>query len=190
MAEAHPEHVTRVLRDAAAGDRDAAAKLLPLVYDELRALARSHLSRTPPGNTLQPTALVHEAYLRLLAGGDPTWDDRRHFFTAAARAMRNILVDQARRKSAVKHGGDRQRVPLDAEDLPIAAPADDLLALEAALSQLEQADPRKAHIVMLRYFAGLTAEQTAEALDLSVPTIDREWRFARSFLHARLADPQ
>jgi RNA polymerase sigma factor (TIGR02999 family) len=152
-----------------------------------------HLSRAPAGNTLQPTALVHEAYLRLLGSDDRGWTSRRHFFGAAANAMRNILVDQARRKAAVKHGGDRQRLPIDDvevavsdTDLPIQTAPADLLALDHALKQLEQASARQGEIVMLRFFAGLSAEQTARALDLSLSTVDREWRFIRAFLHTRI----
>ncbi|MGE0479780.1 MAG: sigma-70 family RNA polymerase sigma factor [Phycisphaerae bacterium] len=190
MGAANAEHVTRILRSAADGDERAAAELLPLVYDELRSLARAQLARLPRGNTLQPTVLVHEAYLRLVGALDPGWNGRGHFFGAAAQAMRQVLVDQARRKFAEKRGGGRQRVPLDDADLPIAPPTEDLLALDEALTELEQADPRKARVVMLRYFAGLTAEETAEALGLSVPTVDREWRFARLLLHARLSPPE
>jgi RNA polymerase sigma factor (TIGR02999 family) len=185
--------ITRLLATAAAGDSRAAADLLPMVYDELRVLARHHLARAAPGNTLQPTALVHEAYMRLVGSGDPQeaggWEGRRHFFGAAANAMRNILVDQARRKAAAKHGGGRIRVEGgegDIADLPIAPPAEDLLALEEALSELERADPRQGEIVSLRFFAGLTAEQTAKAMGISLSTVEREWRFARSFLHARV----
>lgn len=179
-------HVTMLLGQAAQGDAQAAARLLPLVYDELRGLAKFHLSRTPAGNTLQPTALVHEAYLKLVGGGDPGWDGRRHFFGAAGNAMRNILVDQARRKGAVKHGGGKKREDVHEVDLPIAMPVTDMLALDEALAELEKADPRQAEIVTLRFFAGLTAEQTAEAMGVSVSTLDREWRFIRSFLHTRL----
>jgi RNA polymerase sigma factor (TIGR02999 family) len=194
MSTASSGHVTRLLDEASQGSNQAAAALLPLVYDELRTLARVHLSRAPVGNTLQPTALVHEAYLRLLGSDERGWSSRRHFFGAAANAMRNILVDQARRKSAVKHGGDRQRVDLDGldatargdTDLPIATPPEELLALDQALSQLEKASPRQGEIVMLRFFAGLSAEQTARALDVSLSTIDREWRFIRAFLHSRV----
>jgi RNA polymerase sigma factor (TIGR02999 family) len=182
-------HVTRLLAEAARGDAAAAEQLLALVYEELRSLARMHLARTPPGNTLQPTALVHEAYLRLVGpgpGAGADWQGRRHFFGAAANAMRNILVDQARRKAAVKHGGDRRRVDADDAELPVAPSADDLLALDEALGELRRADERQAEIVMLRFFAGLTAEQTAEALGISPSTLAREWRFIRSFLHTRV----
>jgi RNA polymerase sigma factor (TIGR02999 family) len=170
------------------GDRQAAADLLPLVYDELRRLAKSRLARTPPGQTLQATALVHEAYLKLVGSQDPGWEGRAHFFGAAARAMREILVAQARRMAAVKRGGDRQR--LDAAEVTpeIAPPSADLLALDEALRRLEQEDPRKGEIVMLRYFAGLSREETASALGVTVRTIDREWRYIVARLHMELAD--
>lgn len=187
--------VTLLLETAAKGGdalAQASAALLPLVYDELRALARQHLSRTPAGNTLQPTALVHEAFIKLLGSSADSagWTSRRHFFGAAANAMRNILVDQARRKSSVKHGGDRDRLSLEeaqpVTDLPITTPPARLLALDQALAELERANPRQGEIVMLRFFAGLTAEQTAQALGVSQSTIDREWRFIRAFLHTRV----
>lgn len=179
-------NVTRLLREAAAGDSSAAGELLPLVYEELRGMARRQLARGPAGNTLQPTALVHEAYLSLVKGGDPGWNGRGHFFGAAAKAMRHILIDQARRKQAVKHGAGLVRTDLDHADLPVALNVPDMLALDEALKELEAADERQARVVMLRFFAGLTAEETAEAMGVSLATINRDWRFARSFLHARL----
>ncbi|RJP41954.1 MAG: sigma-70 family RNA polymerase sigma factor [Phycisphaerales bacterium] len=178
--------LTRVLERASAGDRQAAAELFPLVYDELRKLARSRMANQPPGATLQPTALVHEAYLKLVGGGDPGWDSRAHFFGAAAQAMRHILVDQARRKASLKRGGDRKRVDGDAIELTIEPIGEDILALDEALTELEQQDERKTRIVMLHYFGGLTFEETAAALGISVPTVQREWRFTRSWLFARL----
>ncbi|MBL8746408.1 MAG: sigma-70 family RNA polymerase sigma factor [Phycisphaerae bacterium] len=182
MAE-NVSNVTLVLQAAAAGDRQAANDLLPLVYDELRALARARLAKAPPGNTLQATALVHEAYLKVVGESDPQWEGRGHFFGAAARAMRNILVDQARRKASVKHGGEARR----ANETPEIVAADDvkpeqMISLDASLSRLEAEDPRKAQVVMLRVFCGLTNEQTAGALGVSVPTVERDWRFARSWL--------
>jgi RNA polymerase sigma factor (TIGR02999 family) len=179
-------HITQLLGQAAAGDGAATAQLLPLVYEELRLIARQHLGRTPPGNTLQPTALVHEAYMRLVGSEGLGWENRRHFFGAAANVMRNILVDQARRKGAVKRGGGMGRKPLEEVELPIATPADDLLALDEALKELEKADPHQGEIVMLRYFAGLTVQETGAALGLSASTVEREWRFIRAFLHARV----
>lgn len=182
--------VTQMLRAAGAGDARAAAELLPLVYSELHKLAQARMAKTPPGNTLQPTALVHEAYLRLIGREDPGWSNRGHFFAAAAQAMRQILVEQARRKASVKHGGGRKRVDLELAEPFVEPPAEDLVALDEALKRLEQADPRKGKIVMLRYFAGLTNEETAAALDVSVPTIEREWRFIRTFLYTLLSDPE
>ncbi len=180
--------VTLALRAAAGGDREAAAKLLPLVYDELRKLARARMARLKPGQTLQPTALVHEAYMRVIGSADPGWDGRGHFFASAAGAMRNILVDQARRKAAAKHGGDRARHELDVFDLAIQPPAEDVLALDDALKRLEADDPRKGQIVNLRYFAGLTVPETAAALGVSVGTVEREWRYIKVWLHTQLVD--
>lgn len=187
MNEAPQKTVTKLLQTLAQGNKQAASELLPLVYDELRKLARSRLSKTPPGNTLQPTALVHEAYLKLVGNIDAGWENRAHFFGAAARAMRDILVDQARRKGAVKRGGDRKRVDAEADEPMFDSPAEDMLALDEALRRLEQDDPRKAEIVMLRYFAGLDREQTAEALGLTTRTIDREWRYIVARLHRELS---
>jgi RNA polymerase sigma factor (TIGR02999 family) len=190
MADRLAGSVTRVLQAASAGDAEAAAELLPLLYDELRKLAQVRMAKIPPGNTLQPTALVHEAFLRLVGRDDPGWNSRGHFFAAAAQAMRQILVEQARRKASVKHGGAHQRTDMEHVEPVIEPPAEDLLALDEALAQLEQADARKGRIVMLRYFAGLTAEETAAALDISVPTVEREWRFSRAFLYSRLSEPE
>ena len=170
-----PKTLTLALK-AAAGDRVAAAELLPLIYEDLRKLARARMAKLAPGQTLQPTALVHEAYARVIGSGDPGWDGRGHFFGAAAQAMRNILVDQARSKAALKRGGGRQRLDLQDGDLAIQPPREDILALDEALRRLEADDPRKGRIVNLRYFAGLTAEETAAALDVSVGTVEREWR--------------
>jgi len=182
-----PKTLTLALK-AAAGDRQAAAELLPLIYDDLRKLARSRMAKLAPGQTLQPTALVHEAYARVIGSGDPGWDGRGHFFGAAAQAMRNILVDQARRKGALKRGGGRQRLDLQDGDLAIQPPREDILALDEALRQLETDDPRKGQIVNLRYFAGLTAEETAAALDVSVGTVEREWRYIKAWLQTQLAE--
>ena len=176
--------VTEVLAAAARGEPGAAAELLPLVYAELRRLAAARLAAEAPGQTLDPTALVHEAYLRLVGG--PGFDGRGHFFAAAAEAMRRILVDAARRKKAAKHGGGRTRH--DAHDLPIAAPepADDLVALDAALDRLAAAEPEKAEVVKLRYFAGLTIDEAAVALRRSPASIARDWEVARAFLFREL----
>lgn len=183
-----PKSLTQVLQAAGAGDAQAAAELLPLVYGELRRLAAARMSRTPPGNTLQPTALVHEAYLRLIGDADPGWASRAHFFGAAARSMRQILVDQARRKKALKHGGDRGRQ--DAADVAFefSAPKEDLITLDEAITRLEASDERKGQIVNLRYFVGLSVEETADVLGLSVGTIEREWRFIKRWLLAEMSE--
>jgi len=188
MADSSKGMVTRILLAVEQGDPKAADRLLPIVYEELRQLARSLMAKTPPGNTLQPTALVHEAYLRLVGDDDPGWNGRGHFFGAAARAMRRILVEQARRKAADKHGGGRQRLDPDDLDLAIESPSDDVLALDEALERLRAQDARKADVVMLRYFAGLTIEETAQVLGISDTTVERDWRFARLALYAEL-DP-
>jgi RNA polymerase sigma factor (TIGR02999 family) len=179
--------VTRILHAVEAGDPMAADRLLPVVYAELRKLGRSLMAKVPPGNTLQPTALVHEAYLRLVGTEDPGWNSRGHFFAAAARAMRRILVEQARRKRLDKHGGGRKRLNADEIDIPIEAPSEDVLALDEALESLHRRDERKYDVVMLRYFAGLTIEETAKVLNISEPTVERDWRFARALLHTQLA---
>ena len=179
--------VTRLLEASAKGDERAARDLLPMVYDELRMLARARLRKLPPGQTLQPTALVHEAYLRVVGKQDPGWDGRGHFFAAAARAMRDILVDQARHKMAKKRGGDRQRVPAEHVDPFIEPPSEDVVAVDEAVRRLEADDPRKGHIVNLRYFAGLTVQETAAVLGLSVGTIEREWRYIRAWLRRALS---
>jgi RNA polymerase sigma factor (TIGR02999 family) len=189
MADVPDGSVTRILKAASHGDTQAAADLLPVVYAELRRLARAQMARTPPGNTLQPTALVHEAYLRLVGREEPSWTSRGHFFGAAAQAMRQILVEQARRKRSRKHGGGRKRVDVDDAEPVFETPAEDLLALDEALVRLEQADPRHGQIVMLRYFAGLSEEETAAALGISVRTVEREWRFIRTFLYSQLSKP-
>jgi len=175
--------VTQILSDLARGDAHAAGQLLPLVYNELRRLAAARLAAEPSGNTLQPTALVHEAYLRLVGTPDgDRWDHRGHFFAAAAEAMRRILVEAARRKKAAKHGGGRYRH--DANDLPIAAPPvdDDLVALDEALTRFAQVEPQKAELVKLRYFVGLTIEETAEALGISPATAKRHWAYSKAWL--------
>jgi RNA polymerase sigma factor (TIGR02999 family) len=166
--------VTQILNAAAGGDSDAARHLLPLVYGELRKLAEARLAKTPPGNTLQPTALVHEAYLRLIGSGDPGWQGRNHFFGAAARAMRDILVEQARRKARIKHGGGRARLELDDVQLVVEPDPQEVLAVDEALAKLEKEDPRTAQVVILRYFGGLTEPETAAILDVSESTVVRE----------------
>ena len=180
--------VTRILRQIDLGDRAAAAQLLPLLYNELRQLAAAKLVHERPGQTLQATALVHEAYLRLVAdrreGGN--WDGRAHFFAAAGEAMRRILVDNARRKMRLKHGGNQSRVELD--DLAIEAlePREDLLALDAALTKLKSADGTAAELIQLRYFAGLTLVEAAQILDISPRSADRTWAYAKAWLHREI----
>ncbi len=169
-------------------DGGASDELMEMLYGELRRLARARMAHLPPGNTLQPTALVHEVYVRLAGARAGRWNSRGHFFGAAAQAMRQILVDQARRKSARKRGGGLQRLDVDEVDLPIEFPIDDLLALDRALERLQRDDPRKAQIVMLRYFAGLEREEVAELLETSVRTLDREWRYIVARLHKELTD--
>ena len=181
--------VTRLLRGAGAGDLRAAGELLPLVYDELRSLARRRMRAEQAGQTLQATALVHEAYLRLL-GGDavgPNWDGRRHFYAAAAEAMRRILIERARRRGSRRHGGEMQRVDLDDAALAVDGPPDDLLALDDALSALSERHPDKAQLVRLRFYAGLTIQDAADALGVSTATAERHWTFARAWLYRKLA---
>ena len=163
-----------------------AAELLPEVYAELRRLAAALTTRLRPGQTLQPTALVHEAYLRLVGRRDPGWEGRRHFFAAAARAMREILIEQARRKRSRKHGGGARRVELREGLALIEPPADDLLALDEAIGQLQAEKPNLAEIVLLRYYSGLSVEETAAVVGRSVSTVVREWRFARAWLAGRV----
>jgi RNA polymerase sigma factor (TIGR02999 family) len=186
--------VTRILNTIEHGDPAAAAKLLPLVYDELRRLAARHLRGEKPGQTLQPTALVHEAFLRLVGAAkaqarpDQGWDGTRHFFAAAAEAMRRILVENARRKHRIKRGGGRQRIDLEKLDASTAAPSEDLLALNEALEQFAAEEPEKAELVKLRFFAGLSAEEAAHCLGISRATAARHWTYARAWLYDRL-DP-
>lgn len=177
--------VTQILSQIEEGDGSAAEKLLPLVYDELRKLAAAKMAQENPGQTLQATALVHEAYLRMVGGESvPAYQDRRHFYAIAARAMRRILVDNARKKGSIKHGGGHQRQQL--EDLPESLPDEELLALHEALDRLREDDPLKAQLVELRYFAGLTGDQAAEVLGISPSTADRHWAFARAWLQAEV----
>jgi RNA polymerase sigma factor (TIGR02999 family) len=180
--------VTQTLAAIEQGDPHAANQLLPLVYDELRKLAAQKLAHEAPGQTLQPTALVHEAYLRLVGDGEPRWDSRGHFFAAAAEAMRRILVDRARRRSAQKRGGAARRVAWD-DQLAVADRQDDeLIALDEALGELERHDPQSAALVKLRYFSGLSHQQAAEALGVSRRVADRLWAVARAWLYQRLRE--
>jgi RNA polymerase sigma factor (TIGR02999 family) len=180
--------VTRILSAIEQGDPQAAEQLLPLVYEELRQLAAHKLAQEPSGQTLQATALVHEAYLRLV-GVDQTlhWDSRGHFFAAAAEAMRRVLIDNARRRHSQRRGSGAQRRSLDNLEAAVQPSDDDLLAVDEALERLRQLDPPKAELVKLRYFAGLTIPEAAEALGISVTTANRYWTYARAWLHEELA---
>ena len=186
MEQGRREHVTELLEAAVGGDAKASEQLLPLVYEELRRLARGQIKREPTGQTLQATALVHEAYLRLVGNAEVKWQGRAHFFGAAARAMRRILVDRARQRGAAKRGGDWDRVELSEDGALVQGAGTNLVDLDGALARLEQEDPRKAEIVMLRYFAGLSIEETAAALSLSTATVKNEWTFARAWLKREL----
>ena len=182
--------VTRILSAIDQGDPHAAAQLLPLVYDELRRLAAQKLAQEKPGQTLQATALVHEAYVRLVGGAaDRRWDGRGHFFAAAAEAMRRILIDRARHKNSRKAGGGRRRVDVNEIELTLDEPDLELLALDDALRELERKDPRKAEVVKLRFFTGLTTAQAAAALGVSISTAENDWAYARSWLRLRMGEP-
>ncbi len=176
---------TQLLIAVGEGDRDAGAKLLPLLYAELRRLAEARLAKLPPGQTLQATALVHEAYLRLVSKSDPGWNGKAHFFGAAAQAMRDILVEQARRKGRIKHGSGKKPDPLEGdtpEPLHLSVDPEEILSLDAALRRMKEEHPRAAEVVMYRYFAGLDSEQIAGVLEVSARTVERDWRFARAWL--------
>jgi RNA polymerase sigma factor (TIGR02999 family) len=187
MSQSGNSRVSVVLRAAQAGDRQAATDLLPLVYAELHKLARARLARRPPGQTLTPTDLVHEVYVRIAGDGGVTWEGRQHFFFAGARAMRDILVEQARRKAGPKRGGSQRRRELDAACAILEPPSDELLAVHEALQELEARDQLKAEIVRLRYIIGLTMGETAMVLGLAKRTLDRHWRYIRAWLMKRLS---
>jgi len=182
-------NVTEVLDAVRTGRQGAAAALMGLVYDELRRLAHGQMAHVPPGATLEPTALVHEAYVRLVGrDADAGWESRAHFFRTAARAMRDILVEQARRQASLKRGGDRRRVPLrDDQLIPGETRPLDLLELDEALRELQETDPTGAQLAMLRYFAGLTVEECARAMDLAPATAKRRWRYTMAWLHRRMS---
>jgi len=187
--------VTRILSAMQQGDPQAADQLLPLVYEELRRLAARQFAHEQAGQTLQPTALVHEAYLRLVNPGrearaEPTWDHKGHFFAAAAEAMRRILVERARRRGRVKHGAGRRREFPDLDALQAGGPVQDLLALHEALDRFAARDPLKAKLVELRFFAGLTLEQAAKCLGVSLSVAERGWHYARAWLYAAMAGDQ
>ena len=178
--------VTGILSAIEQGDPQAAEQLLPLVYDELRKLAAARLSHEKPGQTLQATALVHEAYLRLVGKAPERWDHRGHFFVAAAEAMRRILIEKARRKNRIRHGAGRTRLDLDGLDVADDSAGESLLELDAALTRLASEEPEVAELVKLRYFAGLTIEQTAQSMDISVRTANRHWAYAKAWLYRQL----
>lgn len=179
--------VTRILNAIELGDAQAANELLPLIYEELRILAAQKMSHEPSGQTLQATALVHEAYIRLVGEEARNWDSRGHFFAAAAEAMRRILVENARRKKSSKHGGDKLKVDLDHAELAIEEPSEDLIALDEAMTKLSETDPGVSDLVKLRYFAGLTIEQAAEFLGLSRRTAVDHWAYARAWLRREIS---
>jgi RNA polymerase sigma factor (TIGR02999 family) len=184
------DEVTQVLNAIEQGDAGASAKLLPLVYEELRRLAATRLAAERPGQTLQATALVHEAYLRLVgSGASQTWDHRGHFFAAAAEAMRRILIENARRKKRIRHGGQLERLDQPLDELAGSLPDEQLLDLDEALQSFESKFSDKAAVIKLRFFAGLTNEQTAQILGISPATVQRHWTFARAWLFTRLGNP-
>ena len=186
-AEDPAAQITALLQNTEISSSEVAERLMPLMYDQLRALARSMMAKLPPGQTLETTALVHEAYVKVVSGKECSWENRRHFFATAAQAMRFILVDQARRKSSEKHGGKFDRQSLEGVSLQTNLPHEDMLALNEALERLEKEDERKARIVMLRYFAGLSESETAETLGVSRATVARDWRYIRAWLHGQLS---
>lgn len=187
-SESNAGEVTRILSAIQNGDAQAAKELLPLVYDELRRLAALKMARECPGQTLQPTALVHEAWLRLGGQENQAWNGRAHFFGAAAEAMRRILIDNARRKRALRHGGGQQRLDVQEIEIAVEVLDDDLLAVNEALERFAALDKQKAELVKLRYFTGLTIDEAAEMLGVSAPTAKRWWAYARAWLHKEIED--
>lgn len=186
--ERNTGEVTRILSAIRNGNAQVAQELLPLVYDELRRLAAFKLAHEAPGQTLQPTALVHEAWLRLGGDANQAWNGRPHFFGAAAEAMRRILIDNARRKRARRHGGGQQRLDVEELEIAVAVKDDDLLEVDAALERFAAQDQQKAELVKLRYFTGLTIAEAAEILGVSAPTANRWWAYARAWLHKDIED--
>ncbi len=186
MAGADQTEVTRLLIQAADGDRRAADALLPLVYEQLRKIAQQRMALERPDNTLQATALVHEAYLRLVGDAEVHWQGRAHFFAAAAEAMRKILIDHARKRGRGKRGGQRQRIPLSVVDLAAEEQFDEILAVDDALRRLQEEDPPAAEVVRLRFFAGLSVAEVAAVLETSPRTVAREWAYARAWLYREL----
>jgi RNA polymerase sigma factor (TIGR02999 family) len=189
MSDTAVGNVTAVLHAVQAGDEEAASRLLALVYSELRKLAEDRMARLPPGQTLQPTALVHEAYLRLLGKKDLHLESRKHFFFAAARAMRDILVEQARQRLGPRRGGRHRRVELNEAAAAYGPPPEEVLALNEALTELEKEDPLKAQLVSLRYFSGMSMGEAAQVLGISERTLHRHWRFTKAWLKSRIGDP-
>lgn len=185
MKQSTSGEITHLLEAIGSGDRAAADRLFPLIYAELRQLAHARMSGEAP-QTLQPTALVHEVYLRLMGQERPVWENRGHFFTAAAEAMRRVLIEQARRRGRLKRGGDRQRVELESAMRSEQARAEELLELNEALDRLEKLDPQMAGVVKLRFFAGLTVEETAKAIGSSPRTVNRQWTRARAWLQREI----
>ena len=185
------DEITRILEAANGGDTVAAEALLPLAYEELRRIAAQKMAGERAGHTLQPTALVHEAYLRLLGpdGKEMEWNSRGHFFAAAAQAMRRILIESARRKLTTKRGEGAEHTVIDGKEVEFAVPSEEILAVEEALKKLEAEDPHLAKIVMLRYFAGMTIPETAAALGVSTSTLDRHWQCAKAWLHREMSEP-
>ena len=180
--------VTRILLELRSGDSNRVNELIPLVYDELRGLAAVHLARERPGQTLQPTALVHEAYLRLIHESVEDWESRRHFFASVAEAMRRILIENARRKQSRKRGGDFVRTEIDPDELHLGMPSSDLLDLNTALDDLGESDPESAELVKMHYFAGLTLEQIGDLLGFSTRTAKNRWAYAKAWLYRRLKE--
>ena len=178
--------ITRILQDLSRGQNHASEELLPLVYAELRKLAAARMAQESSGHTLQPTALVHEAWLRLAGDSQRQWQNRAHFFGAAAEAMRRILIENARRKSRLKRGGDQVRVDIDDLDLAATTPDDRVLLIDEALEQFKTEDPERAKIVLLKFFGGLTNQEVAESMDVNERTVERQWAFAKAWLYEKI----
>ncbi|HMP83083.1 MAG TPA: ECF-type sigma factor [Verrucomicrobiota bacterium] len=182
--------ITLMLQAVARGERQASSDLLPLVYEELRRLAAARMTHEQPGQTLQPTAIVHEAWLRLVGDGDRNWENRAHFFAAAAEAMRPILIENARRKSRLKRGGGMQRLDIEDVDLEAASPDDKVLLIDEAIVQLEAEDPEKARIVVMKFFGGMTNQEVAASLGVTERTVERQWAYARAWLFRKIREQQ
>ncbi|HYX23956.1 MAG TPA: ECF-type sigma factor [Thermoanaerobaculia bacterium] len=189
MRSSEGAKIARILDAVARGETDAAARLLPLVYEELRRLARARMARLGPGQTLTPTELVHEAYLRVAGGKHDSFEGRRHFFFAVSRAMRDLIVESARRKGSLKRGGNSLRLSLETAEIAIESPQENVLALDLALQKLERESPDRARVVQLSYFGGLTHPEIAQVLGLSRATVERRWSYARIWLRRELSPP-